>query len=101
MKHGARLRREIPLGLAAPDHTVSYGTVLSGKTFPGTSCQATIMLSLWDEIHSPAPVDEAPKNHFWKCRDSLSQRFRKRTRSRGKEACHYRVRFDGVGQMCV
>jgi hypothetical protein len=20
---------------------------------PGTSCQATIMLSLWDEIHSP------------------------------------------------
>src|SRR5271169_6444689 len=35
-------RREIPLGLAAPDHTVPYGTVLSRDAFPGTSCQATI-----------------------------------------------------------
>jgi hypothetical protein len=46
------------------DHTVPYGTVLSVEAFPGTSCQArheqaiarrmaTIMLSLWDEIHSP------------------------------------------------
>jgi hypothetical protein len=26
--------REIPLGLAAPDHTVPYGTVLSRDTFP-------------------------------------------------------------------
>jgi hypothetical protein len=25
--------REIPLGLAAPDHTVPYGTVLSGALF--------------------------------------------------------------------
>jgi hypothetical protein len=33
-----------------PDHTVPYGTVLSVGAFPGTSCQATIMLSLWDEI---------------------------------------------------
>jgi hypothetical protein len=40
--------REIPLGLAAPDHTVPYGTVLSRDTFPGTSCQATIVLSLRD-----------------------------------------------------
>ena len=32
--------REIPLGLAAPDHTVPYGTVLSRDTFPGTSCLA-------------------------------------------------------------
>src|ERR1700722_7943850 len=31
-------RREIPLGLAAPDHTVPYGTVLS--FFRGTLCQA-------------------------------------------------------------
>ena len=38
--------REIPLGLAAPDHTVPYGTVLSRDTFPGTSCLATIMLSV-------------------------------------------------------
>src|SRR5208337_3535325 len=30
------------LGLAAPDHTVPYGTVLSRDAFPGTSCQATI-----------------------------------------------------------
>ena len=28
--------------LAAPDHTVPYGTVLSRDAFPGTSCQATI-----------------------------------------------------------
>jgi hypothetical protein len=35
-----------------PDHTVPYGTVLSTDTFPGTSCLATIMLSLWDKIHS-------------------------------------------------
>src|ERR1700732_1960906 len=34
--------REIPLGFAAPDHTVPYGTVLSRDAFPGTSCQATI-----------------------------------------------------------
>ena len=40
-------------GIATPDHTVPYGTVLSVDAFPGTSCQATIMLSLWDEIHSP------------------------------------------------
>src|ERR1700736_5038380 len=32
----------IHLGLATPDHTVPYGTVLSRDAFPGTSCQATI-----------------------------------------------------------
>jgi hypothetical protein len=36
-----------------PDHTVPYGTVLWVGAFPGTSCQATIMLSLRDEIHAP------------------------------------------------
>src|ERR1700730_7015100 len=36
-------------GSAAPDHTVPYGTVLSKDAFPGTSCQATIMLSLRDK----------------------------------------------------
>jgi hypothetical protein len=41
-KHGARFDEEIPLGLAAPDHTVPYGTVLSRDAFPGTSCQVTI-----------------------------------------------------------
>jgi CsoR family transcriptional regulator, copper-sensing transcriptional repressor len=45
--------REIPLELAAPDHTVPYGTVHSRDTVPGTSCLATIMLSLRDKIHSP------------------------------------------------
>src|SRR5580704_16241501 len=43
-----RFSREMPLGLAAPDHTVPYGTVLSRDTFPGTSCLATIVLSLRD-----------------------------------------------------
>jgi hypothetical protein len=45
-------RREIPLGSAAPDHTVPYGTVLSRDAFPGTSCLATISLSLRDKSHS-------------------------------------------------
>jgi hypothetical protein len=38
------------LGLPAPDHTVPYGTVLFGGAFPGTSCQATIGLSLRDRM---------------------------------------------------
>jgi hypothetical protein len=46
-------RGETRLGLAAPDHTVPYGTVLSRDAFPGTSCQATINLSLRDKSHSP------------------------------------------------
>jgi hypothetical protein len=37
------------------NHTVPYGTVLSVNPFPGTSCPATIMLSLWDEIHFSVP----------------------------------------------
>ena len=35
-----------------PDHTVPYGTILSVDAVPGTSCQATIMRSLWDQMHS-------------------------------------------------
>src|ERR1700731_4178079 len=42
----------LDVGLAAPDQTVPYGTVLSRDAFPGTSCLATIMLSLRDKIHS-------------------------------------------------
>jgi hypothetical protein len=42
----------LSVGFAAPDHTVPYGTVLSRDAFPGTSCLATIMLSLRDKIHS-------------------------------------------------
>jgi hypothetical protein len=49
-KHGARFDEEIPLGIAAPDHTVPYGTVLPGTLSPGTSCQATIVLSLRDAL---------------------------------------------------
>ena len=41
-RHVANFLGERPLGLAAPDHTVPYGTVLSRDVFPGTSCQATI-----------------------------------------------------------
>jgi hypothetical protein len=40
----------LDVGLAAPDHTVPYGTVLLGDAFPSTSCLATIMLSLWDNM---------------------------------------------------
>jgi len=48
-------RREIiALRVAAPAHTVPYGTVLSRDAFPGTSCLATIVLSLRDKNHSPS-----------------------------------------------
>jgi hypothetical protein len=54
-----------------PGHTVPYGTVLPVDAFPGTSCQArheqaiarrmaTIMLSLWDEIHGQL-------DRLWSC----------------------------------
>jgi hypothetical protein len=46
-------RGEMMAGIAMSDDTVPYGTVHSVGAFPGTSCQATIMLSLWDGIHSP------------------------------------------------
>ncbi len=36
------MRRDLPLGLAASDHAVPYGTVLWSGAVPGTSCQATI-----------------------------------------------------------
>jgi hypothetical protein len=39
---GHTFRREMPLGLAEPGHSVPYGTVLSRDALPGTSCQATI-----------------------------------------------------------
>jgi hypothetical protein len=42
----------LSVGLAAPDQTVPYGTVLWRDAFPGTSCLATIMLSLRDKIRS-------------------------------------------------
>jgi hypothetical protein len=62
-QYGAHLTTRNTSGIATPDHTVPYGTVLSLDAFPGTSCQArreqaiarrmaTIMLSLRDEIHS-------------------------------------------------
>ena len=48
-KQGAISTRNT-LGLAAPDHTVPYGTDLFEDAFPGTSCQATIGLSLRDGL---------------------------------------------------
>jgi hypothetical protein len=35
------------------NHTVPYGTALWGGVVPGTSCQATISLSLRDKSHLP------------------------------------------------
>ena len=46
------------MGLAAPDHTVPYGTALSRDAFPGTSCLATIILSLRDKA---IPSIEEPR----------------------------------------
>jgi hypothetical protein len=42
-----------PPGLAAPDHTVPYGTVLSGDASQALRAWLRSLLSLWDEIHSP------------------------------------------------
>ena len=53
LDHVRHLVTLLPVGSAAPDHTVPYGTVLSGDAFPGTSCLATISLSLRDKSHSP------------------------------------------------
>src|SRR5271165_2630190 len=46
----------------APNHTVPYGTVLSKDAFPGTSCQATIAVSLRDAraAISQQPLTIAP-----------------------------------------
>ena len=52
-KHGSHFDEKIPVGSAAPDHTVPYGTILSRDAFTGTSCLATISLSLRDKSHSP------------------------------------------------
>ena len=41
----------LSVGLATPNHTIPYGTVLWRDAFPGTSCLATIMLSLRDKGH--------------------------------------------------
>src|ERR1700736_5560870 len=47
-KHGPHFDAKY-LGSAAPDRTVPSGTALSTDAFPGTSCQATISLSLRDK----------------------------------------------------
>jgi hypothetical protein len=39
-------------GRTCTNHTVPYGRVFGGGAVPGTSCQATIILSLWEEIDS-------------------------------------------------
>jgi hypothetical protein len=43
---------EVP-GKASFERTVQDGTALAGGVVPGTSCQATISLSLRDKSHSP------------------------------------------------
>src|SRR5208283_2562298 len=63
----------------APDHTVPYGTVLSKDAFPGTSCQATIAVSLRDAraAISQQPLASAGSGFdlFWiACREILSER---------------------------
>jgi hypothetical protein len=53
-------------GVATPDRTVPYGTDLLRNAFPGTSCLATISLSLRDKSRSPT---EAPHHYF--CADGV------------------------------
>ncbi len=49
LDHVRHLVTLLPVGSAPPDHTVPYGTVPSRDAFPGTSCLATISLSLRDK----------------------------------------------------
>src|SRR6202022_134906 len=51
-KHGAHFDEKYLWDQLRTNHTVPYGTVLLRDAFPGTSCLATIVLSLRDEIHS-------------------------------------------------
>ena len=46
-------RREIIVGQLRPIIPHPTGRCFGGTLFPGTSCQATIMLSLRDKSHSP------------------------------------------------
>jgi hypothetical protein len=48
------IAKELSVGLAAPDQTLPYGTAIWRDAFPGTSCLATIILSLRDKRHSTA-----------------------------------------------
>jgi len=50
----------------ATDHTVPYGTALWGGAAPGTSCQATIVLSLRDISQQALsrPEPESPTNLY-------------------------------------
>ena len=59
LRNTAHIWREIALGLAATDQTVPYGTALWGGVVPGTSCQATISLSLRDK--SDPPIQDSPQ----------------------------------------
>ena len=54
----------LSVGLAAPDHTVPYGTALWRDAFPGTSCLATIMLSLRDKGHFAHPAGPRHTSSF-------------------------------------
>ncbi len=59
LSYGTHFRAGRPPGFAASDHTVPYGTVLSGGRYPGTFYQATISLSLRDEkyiLHAEALI---------------------------------------------
>ena len=49
LDHVRHLVTLLPLGSTPPDHTVPYGTVVLWGAIPGTSCLATIGLSLRDK----------------------------------------------------
>jgi hypothetical protein len=49
-KHGAHFRREIPLGLAAPDHTVPTGRFFRGTLSQALRARLRSVLSLRDTL---------------------------------------------------
>ena len=51
-KHGAHFDEKYLWDQLRTNHTVPYGTVLLRDAFPGTSCLATVMLSLWDKMQT-------------------------------------------------
>jgi hypothetical protein len=72
----------------APDHTVPYGTVLSGDAFPGTSCLAKISLSLRDKAILPSKrlrIISAPMEFTLALKRHMNVRSMNDTRSSGLE----------------
>jgi hypothetical protein len=79
-RHGAHFDEKYH-GIPAQDHPVPYGTVLSRDVVPGTSCLATIALSL---------RDKSPRRRLWigdGCHEPRLEGRKREKRDGGRFAC--------------